>query len=361
MAFLFGCLGPGNNKIHIYICQPDLASCLRLAQRPHIFCDTLNMTTTKKILILGAGELGGAIAEALYRHPSYDPDTISLAVAIRPETLAMFGTNSTSDRIQALTSLRFRTKHAVNYVATDLVADTESTLAQLFQHYTSVIHAGAMTLPAGTQLKVTRAALVAGVDEYVPWQWGVDYDVIGKEGGLGLFSEQCDVRDLLRSQTRTKWFILSCGMFMSFLFEDFWATVTRDDEGYINGVNALGGWDHLLTVTTVEDIARCNAELILVDTDRRDRPVYIAGETLRYDEFADMVEKVINQKIKRDLWTTDYLTAESTKDPENKLLQYRVVFSEGKGLAWPKDSTYNAEKGIEMEGVEQYMRRLQMR
>lgn len=323
------------------------------------------MTERKNILILGAGELGMAIAYALFQHPSYDPNTTSLTLAVRHETAALRGTGSTSDRIRAISSLRFRMRRAgrgdVDYVGVDVVTDTETAMSQVFQGYTTIIHAGGMTLPAGSQLKVTRAALAAHVKEYVPWQWGVDYDVIGRNGGLGLFSEQCDVRDLLRSQTHTKWFILSCGMFMSFLFEDFWGTVTRDEDGYITGVNALGGWDHLLTVTTVEDIAKCNAELILVDTNRRDKPVYIAGQTLRYDDFADLLESVVGKSITRSLWRTEYLKEESGKDPENKLLKYRVVFSEGNGLAWPKEGTYNAEKNIDMEGIETYMRKMQMR
>lgn len=322
------------------------------------------MAITRKILMLGAGELGTAIADSLLRHPSFNSATISLTIAIRPETFGLFHTGTTNDRIRALTSLRYRFRRAkcdLEYVATDLVADSEATLSTLFQDYSCVVHAGAMTLPAGTQLKVTRAALAAQVDEYVPWQWGVDYDIIGKEGGLGLFSEQCQVRALLRAQTQTRWFILSCGMFMSFLFEDFWGTVTRDDEGYINGVRALGGWEHLLTVTTVEDIATCNAELILTDLDKRNKPVYIAGDTMRYDEFADMIESVVAREIKRELWTTDHLKEESLKEPDNKLLKYRVVFSEDKGLAWPKESTYNAAKGISMESIEQYMGRMEMR
>lgn len=322
------------------------------------------MAPTRKILLLGAGELGTAVANSLLRHPSFNPSTVSLTIAIRPETLASLSTETTNDRVRALTSLRLRFRRAprdLEYVAADLVADSEASLSTLFQDYSCVIHAGAMTLPAGTQLKVTRAALAAKVDEYVPWQWGVDYDVIGKEGGLGLFSEQCEVRDLLRAQTHTRWFILSCGMFMSFLFEEFWGTVTRDDEGYINGVRALGGWDHLLTVTTVEDIAACNAELILTDLDKRDRPVYIAGDTMRYDEFANVMETVVGHKVERELWTTNHLKGESSKDPDNKLLKYRVVFSEDRGLAWPKEGTYNAAKGISMQGIEQYMRRIEMR
>lgn len=197
-------------------------------------------------------------------------------------------------------------------------------------------------------MKVTKAVLAAKVDLYIPWQWGVDYDVIGKSGGLGLFSEQCDVRDLLRGQNHTSWYIVSCGVFMSFLFEDFWGVVVRNNQGKITGVRALGGWDHLITATTVEDIARCNAELLLSDTNtnHRNRAMYIAGDTMTYDEFADLVERTTGHTIERELWSTEYLKSKSSEEPENKLLKYRVVFSEDKGLAWKKESIYNTSKGI---------------
>ncbi|KAK5941036.1 hypothetical protein PMZ80_006313 [Knufia obscura] len=315
------------------------------------------MPSPRQILILGAGELGSAISTALLSHPAYDPSTTPLTLAIRPQTLSELDSEPASDRIKSLQA--FSTK-GVHFTSGDLVADSEQTLADLFRQYACVIHAGAMTLPEGTQLKVTRAALAAGIDEYVPWQWGTNYDAIGKTGGLGLFVEQCEVRELLRSQSKTKWFIVSCGVFMSFLFEDFWGVVGRDEQTKISGVTALGGWNHKITATTVEDIARCNAELVLVDTHERDKAVYISGDTMRYDEFADLVARVVGHDLKREVWTTEWLKEQAEKEPENKLWKYRVVFSEDRGLAWEKKGTYNDVKEIEMEGIEAYMRRMGM-
>lgn len=318
----------------------------------------MSTTHPQKVLILGAGELGLAITEAILDHQAFDAATISLTLAIRAGTLASLEADDGSPRTRELIPFRNR---GVLFTSCDLVADAEEELSKLFAQYHTVLHAGAMTLPAGTQLKVTRAALAASVDEYMPWQLGVDYDVIGPEGGQGLFSEQCEVRTLLRSQSRTKWYIISCGIFMSFLFEDFWGVVVRDAAGLITGVRALGGWDHLITATTVEDIARCNAELLLVDRDIRGKPTYIAGDTIRYHEFAEMIEKVVGHQVQKEEWTTEYLIDKSVKNPDDKLLKYRVVFSEDRGLAWSKEGTFNDRKGICMEGIEAYMKRMKMK
>lgn len=51
-----------------------------------------------------------------------------------------------------------------------------------------------------------------------PWQFGVDFEAIGRGGPLDIFDAQLDVRELLRSQDKTEWVVISTGMFMSYLF-----------------------------------------------------------------------------------------------------------------------------------------------
>lgn len=184
---------------------------------------------------------------------------------------------------------------------------------------------------------------------------------------MGLFAEQYEVRAHLRSQTTTTWLIVSCGVFMSFLFEESWGVVVRDDSKpseskdggkKISAVTALGGWDHWLTVTTARDIARCNAELVLRDTKTRG-VVFIAGDTMQYSDFAELVERVVGRKVRRECWTTEWLreqAEQAEQEEEKKLWKYRVVFSEGMGLSWKKEGTYNDMKGISMQGVENWMR-----
>jgi hypothetical protein len=55
----------------------------------------------------------------------------------------------------------------------------------------------------GFQLKLANAVLDAGVKRYFPWQFGVDFEVIGRGSAQDLFDEQLDVRELLRSQNAT--------------------------------------------------------------------------------------------------------------------------------------------------------------
>lgn len=323
----------------------------------------------ESILVIGAGELGLAIINAILSHPLYSPTTTHVTLMIRPSSLSQPSPEKASQNKSLVAQ-------GVSLVGGDIESLALPALTSLLQdgEYTAVLHAGGMTLAAGTMLKLTRAALAAeNVRYYVPWQHGVDYDIIGREGGQGMFSEQIEVRELLRAQHSTDWVIVSCGIFMSFLFEEFWGVVARrktsrehgEGEGQASAretvqVTALNSWDDLITTTTAADIGTCTAELLFSSDAPVNQPVYIAGDTLTYGAFADTIERVLEPKgveIVRREWPLSYLRQESEKDPEDKLKKYRVVFSEGRGLSWPKEGTWSDKMGIKMMGVEEYVRK----
>ena len=303
------------------------------------------MSTTKKnsILVLGDGELENAILDSFLEHPQFSKETTPLTLLVRPSSL----NSDAPDKKAQYDQLRER---SINLVPGDIDLDSQESLAKIFAGYNTIIQAAGMTSPPGTHLKVTHAILEAGVEFYIPWQHGVNYDAIGRDGGFGLFTEQIDVRDLLRSQSKTHWTVISCGIFMSFIFEEFWGVVTKQADGKIK-VTALNSWDDWITTTTARDIGRCSAELVLSDRNSRDNIIYIAGDTLKYSEFADAVQMTTGKEVIREVWPLEYLKEEARKDPENKLKKYHVVFSEGTGLSWPKENTWSAKRGMDMEDV----------
>ena len=160
------------------------------------------------ILVLGAGQLGMAVLRALA--PRVRPPH-------RPVT-ALVSPHSAEGPDAELRQL------GVNVIGFDLSAD-EAALQNLFRRYKTIINCTGFVAGPGTQLKITRAVLGAGVERYVPWQFGVDYDVVGRGSGQPVFDEQYEVRQLLRAQRRTEWVIVSTGMFTSFLFEPAFGVV----------------------------------------------------------------------------------------------------------------------------------------
>lgn len=300
--------------------------------------------TQQRILILGAGELGMSVLRNLARRAG--SSALSISVLLRPSTIQ--STDALKQRdIDELRVL------GIEPVPGDLAADSVDTLAALLQRFDTVVSCTGFVGGKGVQLKIARAALHAGVPRFFPWQFGVDYDVIGRGSAQDLFDEQLDVRDLLRGQTRTDWVIVSTGMFTSFLFEPSFGVV--DVERGI--VRALGSWDNAVTVTTAEDIGVLTTEILLTEPRISRRVVHVAGETIGYRELADKLDAFTGRTFERVEWTVPQLRQELALDPDDGLKKYRVVFAEGKGVAWDAQQTFNAQRAIAVENVGQWMRR----
>jgi hypothetical protein len=295
------------------------------------------------ILVLGAGELGMAVVRTLVRRTA--PAAVPVTVLLRPATIQSTDPVKQKD-VAELRSL------GVEIVPGDLSEQSGAALAAIFRRFDTVISCTGFVGGPGVQLKLARAALDAGVKRYFPWQFGVDYEVIGRGSAQDLFDEQLDVRDLLRSQVQTEWVIVSTGMFTSFLFEPAFGVVDLAR----NTVNALGGWDNAVTVTTAEDIGALTTEIVFSEPRIANQVVYIAGDTVTYRQLADAIDRLMGTEVLRSAWSVDELKRKLVQEPDDSLRKYRVVFAEGRGVAWDQQSTFNAQRGIEVSGLEEWMR-----
>src|SRR5580704_11840691 len=256
------------------------------------------------ILVLGAGELGMSVLRNLAGHADSSAGT-TVTVLLRLSSINPDAPGKQRD-LAELRSL------GVRFLAGDL-ADPTTDLPALFRGYHTVIGCTGFVTGRGFQLKLARAVLEAGVQRYFPWQFGVNYDVIGRGSAQDLFDEQLEVRDLLRSQGRMEWVIVSTGMFTSFLFEPSFGVVDLAQDT----VHALGSWDTAVTVTTPEDIGALTAEICFAEPRFVDCIVYTAGDTVTYERLADIVDSVLGRKVQRVEWSVPVLKDELAKDPTN--------------------------------------------
>lgn len=257
------------------------------------------------------------------------------------------GADANSDaRHRELAEAGITVEHAD--VSTASVAE----LAAVMGRYHTVISCVGFAAGAGTQRKLARSALAAGVPRFFPWQFGVDYDEIGRGSAQPLFDEQLDVRDLLRGQHTTEWVIVSTGMFTSFLFEPEFGVVDLP----AGTVHALGSWDNQVTLTTPEDIGALTADIVFAEPRLRDTVVYLAGDTISYRELADIVERLRGGAVTRTLWTDDFLAEQLRQHPADTMSKYRAVFARTNGVAWPKDQSYNAVRAITTTTAEEWAR-----
>ncbi|MCZ8392050.1 aromatic alcohol reductase [Achromobacter xylosoxidans] len=299
------------------------------------------MSNPDATLVLGAGQLGLAMLRGLAPHAAAG----DLAVLLRPSSLRTDDPRKQRD----LATLRAL---GVQIVSGDLLAQPTAELAGLFGRYGTVVSCTGFVGGPGVQRKIARAALDGGVRRFVPWQFGVDYDLIGRGSPQDLFDEQLDVRDMLRAQSATEWLIVSTGMFTSFLFEPAFGVVDLA----ARRVNALGGWDTQVTVTTADDIGALTAAILRAEPRLANQVVYVAGDTVSYRQLADTVDRELGIETQRQAWTVPALMRELAAAPGDPMRKYRAVFAQGRGVAWDPARTFNAAHGIATQGLTAWVR-----
>ncbi len=196
-------------------------------------------------------------------------------------------------------------------------------------------------------MKLAKAALQARIQRYFPWQFGADFDAIGRGSPQNIFDAQLDVRELLRSQHQTEWVIISTGIFMSYLFEPTFGVVDLQN----STVNALGSLDNMMTLTTPDDIGMLTAAIVFAAPRIRDEIVYIAGDTVTYEEVADKLQAALGRPFTRSVWSEQYLLDELAREPQDMMHKYRAVFAQGRGVAWDKSVTFNQQHAIPVTDV----------
>ncbi|KAI4647220.1 uncharacterized protein J4E79_010371 [Alternaria viburni] len=294
------------------------------------------MTSPKtQILLLGAGELGTAFLP----HLSALPNT-HITIGIRSP--------SKYTHLQSPN---------ISLTAIDLSSPSPS-LAKKFSAHDILISATGFGADPSSVLKLGEEVLLAGKIRkeerkgklwFFPWQWGVDYDVIGDgEGLMPLFGAQRDVRNLLRrkaEESDVKWTV-------------FWGIVDRskEEEGTVV-VRCLRDWNHKVTVTDVNDIGRVLARVIAGDVEAEDRVLYIAGDTVSYGQLADIVKRVSGKQIEQEAWRIEHLKKELDSAPEDGIKKYRLVFARD-GVWWEMSRTVNKALSMDMMDVETFAKSL---
>jgi hypothetical protein len=321
------------------------------------------MAEHTSILIIGAGELGIAVLTAF--NSKQDPN-LDISVLLRSSTASLPSNDAKVASIYALSP-------PVQVISCDLLGASQADLTNIFKSFDVIIgctgyDSNAIGLGEGLQFKIAEAVFEAkSVKLYVPWQFGVDYDQFEHDTAGGLFSEQKCVRDFLREavakkEVTTQWIIISTGIFMSYMFSDFWGVVKRNDDNDLI-INALGSWDVATTITQAEDIGRLTAEIVLTlrnhhwdDDALKNRSVYIAGDTVTYNQIFDLV-KAISQRpvIRGESASLINLQQKLEQDGGNILSKYQVAFGRGKGVAWDKGNTFNVLHRIPVTDVKSWL------
>ena len=296
--------------------------------------DAVSAVKSRNLLVLGAGELGMPVLRNLARRAK-NVDGATISVLLRASAVA-------SDEPTKKRQINELRDLGIEIVEGDLVNSSIDELASLFSRYDTVIGCAGYAAGINTPMKLAKAALQSGIPRYFPWQFGVDFEAIGRGSPQDIFDAQLDVRELLRSQSKTEWVIISTGMFMSYLFEPEFGVVDLKN----SAVHALGSLDTAVTLTTPDDIGVLTAEIVFFEPTIRNEIVFLAGDTVTYGEVADKLEAALGRPFSRSEWTIPFLMEELARDPQNMMRKYRAVFAQGRGVAWDKTGTFNHRNAI---------------
>lgn len=300
--------------------------------------------TSQNILVLGAGELGLPVLRNLARR-AQDVTGAKISVLLRASAVESTEPGKQRD-VAEIRNL------GIEIVVGDLVKSSVDELAAVFARYDTVIGCAGYAAGINTPMKLARAALQARIPRYFPWQFGVDFDVIGRGSPQDIFDAQLDVRELLRGQDQTEWVIISTGMFMSYLFEPEFGVVDLQNDA----VHALGSLDTAVTLTTPDDIGALTAAVVFAQPRIRNEIVFLAGDTVTYGEVADKLQAGLGRPFSRSVWTEQYLLDELARNPQNMMRKYRAAFAQGRGVAWDKNGTFNQRHGIAVTDVSSWIR-----
>lgn len=293
----------------------------------------------KSFLIIGAGEVGLAMLNSIYDYQEKHGQQLKIGVLVQSVASSVAKVKNNSRFVNIIVE------------SLDLVNESIQHLVTVFKKYDTVICCSGFSTGNGMQVKITKAVLDAGVRRYIPWQFGVDYDKIGRGSAQPTFDEQLDVRDLLRAQNSTHWIIVSAGMITSFLFREDFGVISLSNKT----VSALGDWQHALTLTTCEDISNLTIEILFHQPEILDQVVFIAGDTLTFEEISNKLEGLFNTRFERKLWDIPALEKEAEGNPDNVLNRYRLVFTHP-GVTWPMSETFNYQNNIPTAGIERWVK-----
>lgn len=133
-----------------------------------------NNQVGEKVLVLGAGQLGASVLASLVPAVTQRNGSVCVIVSGR----------SRDKQSKRRSSIHQQLADAgARFIPVDIADSSVAALKDQFHGFDTIINCMGFVAGAGTQIKITRAVLEAGVKRYFPWQFGVNYDVVGKGSG----------------------------------------------------------------------------------------------------------------------------------------------------------------------------------
>ncbi len=276
---------------------------------------TDNFNHAEKVLVLGAGQLGAAVLDALV--PAVIERQGTVSVIVSPAAWDEAGQLRSANH-QALADA------GATFLAVDIAGSAMETLADQFRGFTTVINCMGFVAGPGTQLKITRAVLAAGYPAISLAVWRQLRCGRQRQRSAGLGRAVRCPDPAARAAGHGVGHCLHRDVYQ-LLFEPDFDVVNLSNRT----LHALGSWDTQVTVTSPTDIGRLTTAIYLHQPRIVNEVVFVAGETTSYRQLADTVERVTQQTFSKAVHTLPALLEQLRTDPDDAMLRYRAAFARG--------------------------------
>ena len=198
------------------------------------------------------------------------------------------------------------------------------------------------------QVQLAKAAKAAGVERFVPSEFGVDPYIAG-QGSCDLFDAKAAVQTQLKEMGIDFTPIYTNG------FMEFWATGLGQlgPQSPPDQVQIYGTGDTVAQVTALGDIGRYTAEII-DDPGTINKEVLIATNRATQHEMIDLWEELSGKKVKKEYVSGEQLNEiiDTSTTPETMPTR---IFTQLHRSVWIRDEASKQREGV-LNAVERYPR-----
>jgi len=292
-----------------------------------------------RVILLGAtGTVGVHIANG-FLLPEYAPKVV-LTIVSRQATAETAGPKK--DLLDGFV------KQGAKIVHADISSATEADLIKLFSGQDVVVSA-----VAGSQLTAQARCIVpaqkAGVKWFVPSEFGVDHEIIGRGSVMAYFDDKIAHSEAIHEAGLDVMHV-NTGNFAEYVLSPFSGLDLANSTQ-----TAQGGADVAFNTTPLAEVGRQVADAIV--TGRGRNQTIHTGETITYAQLGDLVERITGKKLTRKVRTVAEAHAEIAANPQNTLARYGVIFGSGKGTSWPQSETYAVKNNLKVQTFEEFARK----
>jgi hypothetical protein len=300
-----------------------------------------------KVLLIGAGapgSLAGALADGLLQ----DAYKGKLAVTVLSRPLPADAPQSKQDVLTSLKARGVKVLHANAKLE-------ELTVALKGQ---DVVVSALGTPARKDQITYIDAAAKAGVQWFIPSEWGFDYNT--EKGTQIAIIADVKIDDMAAIRAHgMDWTSISTGAFSEYAPAPVFGVFPDARKIFYPNTGKAA-----LTQTALADVGNILADLIVTGRGRNET-VYTATATFTYEEYANLLEKVTGKPWTRVVRTTAETEALAAASPFPIVEAFELYIGSPRDgvvpnprAAWPVETTYNAKYGIKMSNTEDVVRKV---